>query len=345
MGAAVPAQQRSRNKPELVYPRPGIPTVHGARAAAALEGGDRHSVAEAFVGLVTRPWGREKPDASGATTDDRLYADLRQNFLSRYDSVPQAVVVWMAARMATAEPPAVRRYLLRVKLRLLAETGVDAMRHPGVLLFLKRSSVMGGTLRATARPSIAVDEYMFFLKDTSVSVSLRAAAAVAWRRIGRIADVAELRFGDLWEDESGVWIAQFFHKSAALGAHDRLAVVLDHSERLLLAGKILSGPPESHPLARPLLFPGLTAAAMASAVHSSLGRKVGAHTIRRSALRSALESGVSLPHAVLLSLHKDEATALSYALFPDEKTAAAMRMASRATTERSTAATARRTGY
>jgi hypothetical protein len=93
MGAAVPAQQRSRNKPELVYPRPGIPTVHGARAAAALEGGDRHSVAEAFVGLVTRPWGREKPDASGATTDDRLYADLRQNFLSRYDSVPQAVVV------------------------------------------------------------------------------------------------------------------------------------------------------------------------------------------------------------------------------------------------------------
>ena len=162
---------------------------------------------------------------------------------------------------------------------------------------------------------------------------LRAAIIVAWRRMARVGDIAELRQGDLWtRSRDSLWLAQSFHKSAAAGAYDRVAIYVNCQELKVLAPWVACGQPESHPLARGLLFPGLTASLVADTILQCIGRRVGAHAIRRSALRAAVDGGVPLPTAILLSLHKDQATALAYSLFPDVQTADAMRLASAATT-------------
>jgi hypothetical protein len=329
IGVAPAAGQR-RRAPRTTFPRPGIPSLEEARVAAANAGGDRLLGGAAFFATVMHPFKRDAPTGDSSWAD-KLFVDLL-SVLAETESPVMGFVLWAASRMTTASGVSVARYCRAIDTRCLLELGWSPGKNPAVNLFLRRAMMMEGALRATARPALAIPEYLSIIADTALPAALRSVATIAWRRMARVGDILELRVGDLYQDGGEFWLLQTFHKSEALGAYDRLALVFSSDELTLLEGRIANGPPTTPSMQRPLMFPGITTANVADMVERHMGARLGAHAFRRGAMRAAVDSGVPLVQAMLLSLHRDSSTALGYVLYPDAAATAAMRAASSGTT-------------
>ena len=327
---APPAAQRGPPI-RFAYARPGMPSwasVYANTATSPL------SPIDTGLDILRRVFLPFPKEGASSTFADRLWTDLGSYLHGTADPV-LSLLIWLAVRSTSLQPASVRRYLAWIAPRFALTYGIEPMRHPAVAAFLARLAAIAGTIRSQDRPSMASDEYATIIASKLVPRWLKAAMIIAWRRMARIADVAELREGDLWVRHGNtVWVAQSFHKTAAAGAYDRLVIDLTDQERLVLGPWIATLGPTSHPLARPPMFPALTATLISDILASVLGRRVGAHSIRRSALRTALDAGVPVPAAILLTMHRDAATALAYALYPDVSTADTMAQASAATTSR-----------
>lgn len=326
---APPAKQRARSSRPTVFARPGIPTLESARDAAAAAPGDRLTVARVFAGCVLSQFPRE---GAGCTSfEDRLFADLVSVVQVTPDPV-LAIILWAASRMTTALARSVQRYMKALEARFQLMYGWSPLKNVAVALFLKRAMMMEGVLRMSARPALAIAEYYAIIRDERIPQRLRCVCVLAWRRMARVADILELRFGDVWSDADKVWVLQSFHKTAALGAYDRLAIALDSFERDLLGASLCASAPTTPSMQRPLLFDGVRTSQIAAAVETHMSARLGAHSFRRGAMRAALDAGVTMPQAMLLSLHRSEVTALGYVLYPDIPTAAVMTKVSWATT-------------
>ena len=114
LSGAVAAAQRRPVHPAQDHARPGMPALSALCASAAQQTG--LAAALQLASGVLASWAKERPDAHGATFADRLF----QHFSEVYAAVPEdlgvAVVLWMATRLATAEPASVVRYLTSISL-------------------------------------------------------------------------------------------------------------------------------------------------------------------------------------------------------------------------------------
>jgi hypothetical protein len=347
LSRAKPAAQRIRpNSVADVYPRPGIPSLGKARleamasVAAGVTGGD---AAAALLKVVLDPWVREKPGKDGTTFPEKLWAHWLQTADRQGASEWQVTTLtWAAERLISADGPSVNRYLLHILPFLVEISGMSRpLSHWAIRRFMKRLSTMRGCHRQAPRPTITHGQYTKFITSISIDPWLRAGGALAWRRMGRVADTAEVRQGGLWVADGTLPLIKAksgdlelileipFHKAKPGGAWDRVGIVVDPVELGLLLPYITRLPPTGPPLSRPLMFPLLTAAVMADALEAVLGSRVGGHVFRRSALRNSLAAGVPLQTAILLSLHSSVDSALAYVLSPDAATLELMLQASR----------------
>lgn len=320
-------------------------TLGGARTRAqqAVSSGVPAGVAAGnLVEEILRPWDKEGPDRDGHTFADRLFA----HWVMVVEELPgmewpAATILWMARRLISTDGPSVIRYLRHLSWRIASVVGTSPESHWAIKRFVKRLSQMRGCHRQAARPSLTTAQYNLFLRSDEIERWLRAAGVVCWRRMGRVADAAEMRVGGIWkverpadveapETDVAVAVEIPFHKSKAAGAWDRVVMMMDQYEVSLMATYMTEEPPNTPPMSRPLLFPLLNAKVMAAALEAVLGQKMGAHVFRRGALRTALEGGTSLEEAILLSLHGTTESALAYILTPDSAVSGVMARASAA---------------
>ena len=250
------------------------------------------------------------------------------------------MILWMAARLRTADAASVLRYALHIRPQVAIFYAEDVFAHPAVRRFRQRMMALRGRHRQAFRPVICVSEYRHVMQDAMVPAVLRAVVLLSWRRAARVADILESRQGGLWVPDDGdtppgsLWFEQPFSKTQAAGSWDRLLIAVEPLERVLLdsIAAVAPRPPLIPPQQRPLMFPTVSTRLVAEALAFSLGRRVGAHSLRRSALVTAIQAGIPLAEAVLLSLHSSVSSAAAYVLRPDTQTANSMARVSRATT-------------
>jgi hypothetical protein len=347
LSRAPPAGQRLPTAIADIFPRPGIPSLGGARATAIQSVASGTAVADAGAALlqvVTGHWKRDgvsKKD--GTTLPERLWAHwLVESERPGLTEWPVITLMWACERLISADGPSVIRYLVHI-LPFLCETSGSSvpLKHWALRRFIRRLSAMRGCHRQAPRPVITLPQYLLFLSSLLIEAWLRAAAVICWRRMGRVMDASEIREGGLWvtsglppviapgERDLVLTVEIPFHKAKPGGSWDTIALVVDGQELDLLRRYLTRKAPTSPPLARPPMFPLLTAARMADALFAVLGKRVGGHVFRRSALRISIEAGVPLQTAILLSLHGNTDAAMAYVLSPDLATMNAMAEASR----------------
>lgn len=260
------------------------------------------------------------------------YAADAMNVIALSASPAEGLTAWGILRLASADGPAVHRYLIGIlPILRLTVVGWSPVTEAVAKKFMRRLMEFRGIHRAGPRPVIGINEYRQLL--ALLPQPIRAVVALCWRRMARVADILEVRLGGLWSVADGsIWIEVPWAKQEVAGSFERLALSFDAFDLPAVKPHMSSAPPTLPPHRRPVMFPEVTTTKVADAIEAVLGRRTGAHTLRRSAMRAAISAGVPLPVLVLLSLHASPDTVLGYVGSADEASAGLMRDASTATT-------------